>query len=127
MIQFVNRQYFLLIFVACTQEFISPYLAEFPSLQRFYTRGFHLEKDQYPALPKADKVTEFLSIASTLAKTCHQLNMLTSMSADVLPYLAANIQRNSEGGVQLVRRVAGVGLRIPADELDPFPINPNGF
>ncbi|KJA15417.1 hypothetical protein HYPSUDRAFT_72088 [Hypholoma sublateritium FD-334 SS-4] len=107
-------------------HFVSPYLAKFPSLQRFYTRGFHLKKDQYPQLAKtADKVAEFLSVANTLATKCPRLGMVTSMSADVLPYLAAKIQRNSEGEVQLVRRVAGVGLQIPEDGLDPFPFNQN--
>ena len=72
----------------------------------------------------ADKVTEFLSVANTLAKTCPRLNMVTSMSSEMLPYLAAKIERNAEGDVEAVRRVAGVGLRIPEDEHDPFPFNP---
>ncbi|KJA13635.1 hypothetical protein HYPSUDRAFT_195658 [Hypholoma sublateritium FD-334 SS-4] len=106
---------------------MSPYLSELPSLQRFYTRGFHLEKDQYPLLAgTAEKVDEFLAVTKTLAEISPRLNMVTSMSAEVLPYLAAKIDRNSEGEVRAVRRVAGVGLRIPEDELDPFPFNPNG-
>ena len=109
------------------QELVYPYLAEFRFLQRFYTRGFHLKKDEYPVFYKtADKVAEFLAIASTLANICPRLNMMTSMSADVLPYLAAKIERSSEGNIRAVRRVLGAGLQIPEDELDPFPYNPNG-
>lgn len=46
------------------------------------------------------------------------------MSSEVLPYLAAKIERNFEGEARAARRVAGVGLQIPEDELDPFPFNP---
>ena len=117
--------YYSLTGICVLQEVISPYLVEFPSFQRFYAKGFHIEKDKYPFLPKSsDTVAAFLSIAETLAKECPHLDMVTSMSSKVLPYLAAKIERNSEGGVRSVRRVAGVGLRIPEDELDPFPFNP---
>ena len=43
-------------------------LAEFLLLQRFYMRGFYLEKDSYPVLARIDKVAEFLSVANTVAK-----------------------------------------------------------
>ncbi len=75
-------------------------------------------------LPRtADKVTEFLSVANTLAKTCPRLNMVTSMSSETLPYLTAKLERNPKGDVEAVRRVAGVGLRIPEEEHDPFPFD----
>lgn len=72
----------------------------------------------------SEKVAEFLSVVNTLANICPHLDIVTSMSSKVLPYLAAKIERDSEGEVRAVRRVAGVGLQIPEDDLDPFPVNP---
>ena len=43
-----------------------------------------------------DQVAELLSVANILAKICARLSMVTSMSADVLPYLAVKIEWDCE-------------------------------
>ena len=40
------------------------------------------------------------------------------------PYIAARVERDSNGSVLKLRRVFGVGMLIPEGEYDPFSTSP---
>jgi hypothetical protein len=68
-------------------------------------------------------LSDFLSSAEALARVCISLTTVTSISARYLPYVSAQIERDSAGAVTGVRRKDGVGMLTSADEGDPFPRN----
>ena len=71
-----------------------------------------------------EKISRFLAAAQTLANACRHLTTVTSTTHSDLPYLAARVERDSNGAVLKLRQVFGVGMLIPEGEYDPFSTSP---